>query len=66
MDYQRHHLTTAYAPLSNGSVEVLNRVIIQNLKSLLSEFHMSENDWPIILQLVQLAMNLSPSRRLDY
>jgi RNase H-like domain found in reverse transcriptase/Reverse transcriptase (RNA-dependent DNA polymerase)/Integrase core domain/Integrase zinc binding domain/Chromo (CHRromatin Organisation MOdifier) domain len=60
----RHHFVTSYCPWANGSVEVLNRVVLRTLRALLSEFQMSENDWPRLLPLVQLTMNTNPSRRL--
>jgi transposase InsO family protein len=60
----RHHFVTTYTPWANGSVEVLNRVILRTLRALLSELRLSENKWGSLLPLVQLAMNTAPSRRL--
>jgi transposase InsO family protein len=59
-----HHFTTAYTPWANGTVEVVNREILKVLKALLSERRLQPNDWPILLPIIQAALNLMPADRL--
>ena len=61
----KHHFVTAYSPWANGTVEVVNREIVNCMKSLLSEFRMEFDRWTEILPLVQHVINHTPSRRLD-
>ena len=53
----KHHFTTAYSPKSNGTVERVNREIMKVLRSLVSEFKISWNEWASLLPLVQGALN---------
>jgi len=53
----KHHFTTAYSPKSNGTVERVNREIMKVLRSLVSEFKISWNEWASLLPLVQSALN---------
>jgi transposase InsO family protein len=59
-----HHFTLPYCPWSNGTVEVVNRLLLRCLKALLSERKMQESEWPKLLKLVQMALNGRPSPRL--
>ncbi|RAN79793.1 hypothetical protein B5P41_35575, partial [Bacillus sp. SRB_28] len=52
-----HHFTTAYTPWANGSVEVVNRLLLFVLRALISEFRLSFHDWPCLLPLVNMALN---------
>ena len=45
----KHHFTTAYSRKSNGTVERVNREIMQVLRSLVSEFKISWNEWASLL-----------------
>ncbi|KAE8981370.1 hypothetical protein PR001_g24019 [Phytophthora rubi] len=56
--------TLAYTPWRNGSVERVNRDIIQVLKALILEFKVSAADWPYLLPLVQSSLNHSPVQSL--
>ena len=47
-----HHFTVPYTPWSNGTVEVVNKYIIEVLKSLGSEFRLAWNQWPLLLPVV--------------
>jgi transposase InsO family protein len=61
----RHHFTTAYCPWSNGTVEVVNRLLLRCMRALLSELRLHMTDWPKILPMVQAALNQMPADRLD-
>jgi transposase InsO family protein len=58
------HYTVAYSPWSNGTVEIVNKSILNCLRSLISEFQSNLSDWPQLIPLVQGVLNHSPSRRL--
>ena len=60
-----HHFVTAYCPWANGTVEVVNRMLLRVLKSMLSESKLSMVEWSKILFQVQMALNFNPSNRLD-
>jgi len=60
-----HHFVTAYCPWANGTVEVVNRMLLRVLKSMLSESKLSMAEWSKILFQVQMALNFNPSTRLD-
>jgi hypothetical protein len=40
-----HHFVTAYCPWANGSVEVVNRVLLKVHKSMLSERKLKTVEW---------------------
>ncbi|KAE8997634.1 hypothetical protein PF010_g21619 [Phytophthora fragariae] len=56
----RQEFILAYSPWKNGSVERVNRDILQVLKALALEFRVSLQDWPHLLPLVQSSINHSP------
>ena len=60
-----HHFVTAYCPWANGTVEVVNRMLLRVLKSMLSERKLKTNQWPTMLPMVQAALDLHPSSRLN-
>lgn len=60
----QHHFVTAYSPWANGSVEVVNRLLLRSLRPLLSEHKLQINQWPQILPLVQATLNSMGSDRL--
>jgi len=59
-----HHITTAYSPWANGTVEVVNRLVLRAVKALLSEWKLNADEWPHVLPLVQGALNHQPADRL--
>jgi transposase InsO family protein len=61
----QHHFVTAYCPWANGTVEVVNRMLLRVLKSMLSEKKLKTNQWPVVLPMVQAALDLQPSSRLN-
>ncbi|POM59098.1 LOW QUALITY PROTEIN: Hypothetical protein PHPALM_36170 [Phytophthora palmivora] len=56
----RQEFVLAYSPWKNGSVERVNRDILQVLKALPLEFKVSVHDRPYLLPLVQSSINHSP------
>ena len=52
-----HHITLAYCPRANGSVEVVGRDLLWTLRALTSEFRISLDKWDLVLPLVQLLVN---------
>ncbi|KAF0757346.1 hypothetical protein AaE_004292, partial [Aphanomyces astaci] len=60
-----HHFTTAYCPWANGTVEVVNRLILRAVKTLTSELKLRATDWHLVLALVHGALNHMPSDRLS-
>ena len=60
-----HHFVTAYCPWANGTVEVVNRMLLRVLKSMLSESQLPMAEWSKLLFQVQMALNFNPSSRLD-
>ncbi|KAJ8524224.1 hypothetical protein ON010_g16894 [Phytophthora cinnamomi] len=60
----QHHFVTAYCPWLNGSVEVVNRLVLKAMKALLSELKLRIMDWPSLLPVVQYSLNTMPSDRL--
>ncbi|KAH9150968.1 hypothetical protein AeRB84_006310 [Aphanomyces euteiches] len=59
-----HHITTPHTPWANGTIEVVNRLILRVPRSLISEMKLKVNEWYRVLPLVQGALNHQPSDRL--
>ncbi|POM64292.1 Hypothetical protein PHPALM_20207 [Phytophthora palmivora] len=59
-----HHFITAYCPWANGTVEVVNRMLLKCMRAVLSERKMPPSKWEPILGIVQAALNHQPSDRL--
>ena len=60
----KQEFVVAYSPFANGTVERVNRVVLAVLRALLSEWKLSFDDWPYVLPVVMMAINMSPVRRL--
>ncbi|KAH9099082.1 hypothetical protein LEN26_016366 [Aphanomyces euteiches] len=60
-----HHFTTAYTPWANGSVEVVNRLLLRTMRAIMNECKLQIDQWNLILPLVQSALNHQPSPRLE-
>ncbi|KAE9096245.1 hypothetical protein PF006_g23829 [Phytophthora fragariae] len=52
--------TLAYCPWINGSVERLNRDILQVLRVILLEYKVEQDNWAALLPLIQANLNHSP------
>ena len=59
-----HHITLAYCPWSNGTVESMMSQVIKTFRALLSEFRMKPEQWPELVNMVQAALNAAPSDKL--
>jgi hypothetical protein len=59
MLHAHHHFMTPYCPQSNDTVETVCKDVLRACRALLSEFRMSEQDWPHILPLLQSTLNQS-------
>ncbi|POM77265.1 Hypothetical protein PHPALM_5378 [Phytophthora palmivora] len=53
----QQHFTLAYSPWINGSVERVNRDILQVLRAMLLEYKISTKDWTYLVPLVQASLN---------
>jgi hypothetical protein len=51
------HFTLAYSPWINGSVERVNRDILQVLRIMLLEYKLDTRDWVYLIPLVQASLN---------
>ena len=61
----KHHMTVAYAPQSNGTVERLNKTVLQAFRALLSEYRMDPDTWPDLIPIVVNFINTTPKERLN-
>ena len=52
-----HHITLAYCPWANGSVEIMGRDLLWTLRALTSEFRLSIDEWDLVLPLVEFTLN---------
>jgi hypothetical protein len=59
--HTEHHFVIAYIHQANGTIERVNREILNVLKSLLSEFRLSQQSSPGMIPLVQSALNHASS-----
>ena len=60
----RQEFTVAYCPWTNGTVERVNRDIVQVAKALLLEYKINRKDWPYLVPVIQASINHSPVRSL--
>jgi len=61
----KHHFTVAYSPKSNGTVERVNRDILNVMRSLLLEYRLNPNNWVSLIPIVQRVINHTRSQRLN-
>ena len=52
-----HHITTAYCPWANGSVERVCREVLRALRGLCSELQLNLRDWVYLLPMVAYTLN---------
>jgi hypothetical protein len=57
---------TAYSPWINGTVERVNRDILQVLRAMLAEYRLSELDWPYFIPIIQHNLNHTPVTSLQH
>ena len=53
----KQHFVTAYAHYSNGTIEIVNRQILNLMKCLISELRYNMADWPSLTKLIQHSLN---------
>jgi hypothetical protein len=56
-----HHFTFAYSPWANGTVERVNRTILELFRMMKMDWEIPEYEWPFILPHVMSVINRSPS-----
>ena len=53
----QHHITLAYCPWANGSVEIVGKELLWTMRAVVSELGFSATDWVSLLPLVQFIIN---------
>ncbi|KAE9275910.1 hypothetical protein PF008_g29227 [Phytophthora fragariae] len=56
----KQEFVVAYSPWLNGSVERVNRDVLQVLRAMILEYSLSYQDWVHLIPLVQANLNHSP------
>lgn len=56
----KHEFTLAHSPWINGSVERINRDILQVLKAMVLEYKLSFRDWVYLVPMIQSSLNHTP------
>lgn len=59
-----HQFTPAYSPHTNGTVENVCKPILRAISALLPDLGLQEDDWPLVIPLIQSLLNNSKSKRL--
>lgn len=62
--HSAHHFTTAYSPWSNGTVEHVYTEVLRACTALWSEWKLSAQDWPAVIEILKSIVNHAPLRRL--
>ena len=52
-----HHITLAYCPWSNGSVEIVGKDLVWTARALTSEFRASLDEWDLVLPAIEFCSN---------
>ncbi|KAE8908896.1 hypothetical protein PF003_g6792 [Phytophthora fragariae] len=53
----QQEFTPAYCPWINGSVERVNRDILQVIRTMILEYKINHTDWPYLMPMVQASLN---------
>jgi len=56
-----HHFTLPYTPWSNGAVERTGKELLRIFRATCSELQLPFEDWPVLVPLIQSALNNAPS-----
>ena len=59
-----HHVTTPYIHYPNGTVEVINKLVLQAFRCLISELRWKKEEWPYLLPTIMHYLNHKPQARL--
>ncbi|KAG6612727.1 RNA-dependent DNA polymerase [Phytophthora cinnamomi] len=54
------HFTPVYSPWLNGTIERLNKDVLQVLRALLMEYGLDQHEWPYLLPAIQANLNHTP------
>jgi transposase InsO family protein len=54
----KHHFTTASCPWSNGTIESACKQVIRAFRAVLSELKMNADEWPEVVNMVQIVLNI--------
>jgi transposase InsO family protein len=60
----KQHFTTPYCPWANGSVEIVNKTMIEAFTAIILERNMKPDDWPYLTPIVMSIINGTKSDRL--
>ena len=52
-----HHITLAYCPWANGSVEIVGKDLIYSCRALCSEFRVAVDEWDLVLPMIEVVTN---------
>ena len=52
-----HHITLAYCPWANGSVEIVGKELLWTTRAVVSELGYSATDWTLVLPLIMFIIN---------
>ena len=58
-----HEYSVAYSPWTNGTIERMNRTVLQNFRILLSEYKLTPRQWKDVLPVVQMIINCRKNSR---
>lgn len=53
----KHHVTLAYCPWANGSVEIVGKELLWTSRAVISELGYSATDWTLVLPLILFILN---------
>ena len=53
----QHHITLAYCPWANGSIEIVGKELLWTTRAVLSELGYSATDWTLVLPLINYVLN---------
>ena len=53
----QHHITLAYCPWANGSVEIVGKELLWTTRAVISELGYSATDWGLVLPLINYVLN---------
>ena len=61
-----HHITLAYCPWANGSVEVVGKDLVWTARAICSDFRCAVDEWDLVLDVIEFAVNHRPREVLGH
>ena len=55
-----HHITTSYIHYPNGTIEVVNKLILQAIRTLISELRWRKDEWEYLIPVITHYLNHKP------